>query len=200
MRMYQRRRQLTPEETARNAAERAAREAAAMTCQICGRKILANTGTIAHHGYERPYDGWQTSSCYGAKHLPFESDSKVLVQYITMLEGVQNNLVLAHANVKDELVPASFSYEKRVNPGMYPERKELVMVTVTRADFAQKRAKHEQTFVRRGYHDFEKVQASHLARIEYEQRQVLADLVHQRTRLKDWQLTHRFTGETWVKL
>lgn len=41
-------------------------------CQICARKIMANTGTIAHHGYERPGDGWQTESCMGAKYLPYE--------------------------------------------------------------------------------------------------------------------------------
>ncbi len=42
------------------------------TCQICGREIKANTGTIALHGYTRPRQGWQTASCYGAKHLPYE--------------------------------------------------------------------------------------------------------------------------------
>lgn len=42
------------------------------TCQICGRPILANTGLIAHHGYQRPGDGYQTKSCMGAKYLPYE--------------------------------------------------------------------------------------------------------------------------------
>jgi len=42
------------------------------TCQICGRAILAKTGRIAHHGYKRPGNGWQTSSCYGARHRPYE--------------------------------------------------------------------------------------------------------------------------------
>jgi len=41
-------------------------------CQICGREIKANTGVIAHHGYERPGDGWQTSSCLGARYKPYE--------------------------------------------------------------------------------------------------------------------------------
>lgn len=43
------------------------------TCQICARAIKANTGIIAHHGYQRPqYQGWQTASCDGARQLPYE--------------------------------------------------------------------------------------------------------------------------------
>ena len=41
-------------------------------CQICGRAIKANTGLIAHHGYRRPGQGWQTSSCMGARFRPYE--------------------------------------------------------------------------------------------------------------------------------
>ncbi len=46
------------------------------TCQICEREIQANNakGLIAHHGYQRPDrgSGWQTASCWGARHLPYE--------------------------------------------------------------------------------------------------------------------------------
>jgi hypothetical protein len=42
------------------------------TCQVCGRTIGAKTGMIAHHGYQRPYEGWQTASCEGARYLPYE--------------------------------------------------------------------------------------------------------------------------------
>ena len=42
------------------------------TCQICGRPIKAKDGIIAHHGYKRPGDGWQTASCAGARHKPYE--------------------------------------------------------------------------------------------------------------------------------
>ena len=57
---------------AANAAKREARKAAVRTCQICEREILANTGVIAHHGYQRPGNGWQTSSCFGARYRPYE--------------------------------------------------------------------------------------------------------------------------------
>lgn len=61
------------------------------TCQICGREIKTVRGypivavdgrgrqsaetdeTIAHHGYERPGDGWQTASCMGARWRPYEA-------------------------------------------------------------------------------------------------------------------------------
>lgn len=43
-------------------------------CQICARQIKANTGTIAHHGYTRPGDGWQTASCMSAKYLSYEEN------------------------------------------------------------------------------------------------------------------------------
>ncbi len=42
------------------------------TCQICGRDIKAKNGVIAHHGYKRPGQGWQTASCFGARFRPYE--------------------------------------------------------------------------------------------------------------------------------
>lgn len=41
-------------------------------CQICGRHIKAKLGLIAHHGYTRPGQGWQTSSCMGARYRCYE--------------------------------------------------------------------------------------------------------------------------------
>jgi len=48
------------------------------TCQICGRDIKAKKGVIAHHGYRRPGDGWQTGSCFGARHVPYEQGSDAI--------------------------------------------------------------------------------------------------------------------------
>ena len=50
----------------------AVRTQPATTCQICARPIEAGTGVIAHHGYQRPGGGWQTASCMGARHRPYE--------------------------------------------------------------------------------------------------------------------------------
>jgi hypothetical protein len=50
-----------------------------MTCQICGRAIKAGKGVIAHHGYKRPEGRYyQTASCWGARHLPYEQDCSQL--------------------------------------------------------------------------------------------------------------------------
>lgn len=54
-------------------------------CQICERAILARTGLIAHHGYERPGGGWQTPSCFGARQLPYEEDREAIPNFIAWL-------------------------------------------------------------------------------------------------------------------
>ena len=58
------------------------------TCQICEREIKANTGVIAHHGYQRPDrgSGWQTESCMGARHLPYEKSCDVIQPTIDYIE------------------------------------------------------------------------------------------------------------------
>lgn len=66
-------------------AEKAAKDKTARTCQICGRRIFAETGKIAHHGYERPGGGWQTASCRGARRLPYETDHTALDEEITFV-------------------------------------------------------------------------------------------------------------------
>jgi hypothetical protein len=62
---------------------------AAVTCQICAREIEANTGVIAHHGYQRPQygSGWQTASCMGARHLPYEVACNLLPDAITAVKA-----------------------------------------------------------------------------------------------------------------
>lgn len=53
------------------------------TCQICGREIKTvraaaggpsaqQSDVIAHHGFQRPGNGWQTSSCFGARWRSYE--------------------------------------------------------------------------------------------------------------------------------
>jgi len=57
-----------------------------MTCQVCGRKIKASSGIIAHHGYKRPYQsGWQTASCEGARYVPYEVSCERLREVTAMV-------------------------------------------------------------------------------------------------------------------
>lgn len=61
-------------------------------CQICARHILllknkSDQQVIAHHGYQRPGEGWQTASCFGARELPYEVSCDALPPYIRMVAG-----------------------------------------------------------------------------------------------------------------
>lgn len=67
------------------------------TCQICGREIKANTGLIAHHGYQRPVrgGGWQTASCFGARWRPYEVACDALPPAIEQVKAYVATMELA---------------------------------------------------------------------------------------------------------
>lgn len=69
-------------------------------CQICAREIKANTGLIAHHGYQRPGSGWQTASCDGAKQLPYEVSRDFIPVVIERYKVHQTN----QDNLADEML------------------------------------------------------------------------------------------------
>lgn len=71
---------------------------AACHCQICEREIRTVTipraalgkggddlPRIAHHGFKRPGQGWQTASCFGAKYEPYETNSDAIPIAITAI-------------------------------------------------------------------------------------------------------------------
>lgn len=62
------------------------------TCQICARQIkVTASGLIAHHGYKRPHVGWQTDSCLGARHLPYEQSRAYIPEVIEQIEKYIGN-------------------------------------------------------------------------------------------------------------
>ena len=67
-------------------------------CQICGRAIRAGNGLIAHHGYTRPGNGWQTKSCFGARYRPYEVACDALVPAI---ESISRYLGQTQATLDD---------------------------------------------------------------------------------------------------
>jgi hypothetical protein len=81
------------------------------TCQICGRQIKANTGTIAHHGYQRPGGGWQTASCMGAKYLPYEQSCDRIPAAIEAIETFISNTSAYLERIKIE--PPDFLFVER---------------------------------------------------------------------------------------
>lgn len=58
------------------------------TCQICGRSIKWKNGKIAHHGYKRPGEGWQTGSCEGAREMPLHMSRYVLGRHVEAFKGI----------------------------------------------------------------------------------------------------------------
>lgn len=62
------------------------------TCQICERAIKANTGLVAHHGYKRPGQGWQTGSCPGARALPWQVSCDLLRAHVEVVEAATAKL------------------------------------------------------------------------------------------------------------
>ena len=67
-------------------------------CQICEREIKASKGLIAHHGYQRPGDGWQTDSCMGARQLPYEESRDIIPKAI---QQINNFIGLKTAEIKE---------------------------------------------------------------------------------------------------
>lgn len=101
-------------------------------CQICARAIKAKQGLIAHHGYQRPNrgSGWQTASCLGARHPPYEV-SRDRIRYVVD-KVVKPYLAMQETSYKDWLdnPPAKIDVYKR---GVYFVKPE-VAVTYARPE------------------------------------------------------------------
>jgi hypothetical protein len=208
MRMYGRRRQISPEETAANAKARAERESASMTCQCCGRRFLANTGLMAHHGYQRPGGGWQTASCYGARHLPFEVSRDTLGDMIMALETHRDRLLVTRQEMVDEKHPLTVSYEDYSQPKAWsilrnrhahPE----VTVEFTRETFAVQMEVHKIGLTRygRSVGSFDDRKAADIAGRDGQIKRVRADIHDSQRRFDGWSQTHEWdsAAKIWVK-
>lgn len=87
-------------------------------CQICEREIKTVTiprtahGTghgslprIAHHGFKRPGQGWQTASCFGAKYEPYETNSDAIPIVIDHISKYREGQVAALATLMTDPPP-----------------------------------------------------------------------------------------------
>jgi len=184
---------------AANAAKKAAREAAAMTCQCCGGNFLANTGRVAHHGYQRPGWGWQTASCIGARELPFEVSREALGRHIKGLEEWKAGAIENGIAVKEERVGISLTFPDYSAPRVYGKRPTKTIV-VTRADFDAAKAEH--AFRNLGWNDFDTVKERDLDRRRAEVRNVSEEIKRQHARFDGWKQTHQWDKATksWIKI
>lgn len=177
------------ENAAKNAAAKSDKNKGQMTCQCCGRKHLANTGTIAHHGYQRPGGGWQTASCMGAKHLPFEVSRDRLATLIASLKDWEARAIKARAAVKAEKVSIRLTFTdysvKRDAYGKRPNKS----VDVTRETFETIKAKNNSDFVSHSWYDFDRIKEAELNYRAREIKNVRAEIKAQQERYDGWKAT-----------
>lgn len=196
--MYGRRRKLTAEEKEANRVAKLNREQASMTCQCCARRILANTGVIAHHGYERPGDGWQTSSCYGARQLPFEVDRKVLGEVIGLLQDRLVRMIEARNEVEAETMALTASYHCGYDAQHKPKYQK---VEFTRETIAEAKMWHKQPFGR-GWNDygksFDEYKTLELNSRDNQIKSLEQHIKDQQARFNGWKQTHVWAMEAWV--
>jgi len=171
-----------------------------MHCQICGRLIFANSGKIAHHGYERPGNGWQTASCEGARELPFEVSRDALGQHnegiARKLSGTRTRL----ASIEAEEV------ELRLDYMQYDEfvgrRIAKTVFGFTRANFEELKRANPLAFRSRLAWDFDQLKSLNAGEQESEIRFLERYLLDNQIRFNGWTQTHKKgdkRGE-WVKL
>lgn len=175
-------------------------EARQRTCQICGRPIFAEMGVIAHHGYQRPGDGYQTASCIGARHLPFEANKDLLELHIGHEVITLKNMVRAGDQAAAEQIPVHLSYDvehKEDGRTMYSHGRvvhDTIHFTVTRATFDEMKTAHPGYFTRMyvGRSSFDEVLKTDLARRDQMIRQQRDYLTWQKGRAAAWKLLERW--------
>ena len=177
------------------AALKVTRDKAAMTCQICARPILAESGQIAHHGYMRPGDGYQTNSCWGARQLPYEADRERLRQYLVSVLESFETAKKRREDLESESVPCRFTWEKydralgrSVTAGH---------VDATRDSFAGVKAAHASKFMQARVYSFEDLKAENVSAAARREKFYADEYKAQKARFDAWRITHKFNGATW---
>ncbi|MDA9522537.1 hypothetical protein XI06_20175 [Bradyrhizobium sp. CCBAU 11434] len=170
----------------------AAPKRGAMTCQVCGRLIFAATGSIAHHGYRRPWGGGQTSSCEGAMCAPFEANRSRLGRLIEELRADVAASLRILEDVDAERSPVLVSVADRTMPlgsdGRRPTRK----VPVTRVTFEEAKARGDVDFL---VASFDALKTSHVRGHRHAIEKLQAEIDVQTQRFEGWVPTHRWESE-----
>lgn len=195
--MYGHRRRLSAEETAANAARKEARSQAAMTCQCCFNKILANKGKIAHHGYQRPGEGWQTASCFGARELPFEVDRERLGELIVALKNHLKSLKETLIKLQNEEVAFSKDFYDRAKSKLnFGSKPVYTTLHFTRETFNQV-MKDNEVLTRNCFCNFDDVKASTIISQETRIKHITIDIKNCEKRYAEWKQTHTWSIDHW---
>jgi len=168
-----------------------------MTCQCCGRKILAKKGRIANHGYQRPGTGWQTASCAGAQQLPFEVARDTLGWLIDSMKRRREYMLETRHAVFNETAPVVFTYFEYGKNGKREEK----TLRFTRDSF---KATIDASSYRMGYYgndaQFNAFKARDLRNRDAEIRRTEEWVAEMQARFDGWQQTHKHDGELWVRI
>jgi hypothetical protein len=170
-----------------------------MHCQCCGRAIHAALGTIAHHGYQRPGDGWQTASCWGAKRLPWEVDRTVVGEVIAHLRTVLERSIEGRAEALAETISVTHRYQvydRNVRGGYIHKSIEL-----TRDTFADiLKANPDGIFTHSFDNTFDKFKKRDLENRDRKIEQLKRDIKEFTARYEGWTQTYKRDGDQWVAL
>ncbi len=182
-------------------------EAEAMECQVCARAICAKTGKIAHHGYARPGGGWQTASCYGAKHLPWEVSRDALGKLIEALEARLLRELANRADVDAERVAMPWSWKVRVQVEGQPiwrkvEEPRSAMVSRSGWDAMLAASPDNAAMFSRvnGLGTFDAAKARRLASLDSSIAMLRSDIAAFKARYASWKQTHQRAGKAWIAL
>lgn len=165
----------------------------AMTCQVCGRLIKARTGAIAHHGYQRPGFGWQTSSCMGARALPFEASRDKLAEWIEVLRDLLRRNRERQVKIENETTELAFSFF-----ALTVRREETIYLT--RDTFEASRSEHKNSFNTHSLYSFEILKARSIARAKREETQLQSEIAHQTKRHNEWRQSHVWATNHWKEI
>lgn len=172
-----------------------------MTCQCCAKKYLANLGTVAHHGYQRPGQGWQTASCGGAKCLPFEVSRERLGEVIVSLKRQREEMRNSRAEVDAEVVAINRTIEDASAPKVWSHRRHRdvfpdLVLGLTRGNIEDLRAKYSTQFLRNGIHSFDDVKARELGHRDHQINGISEYITESETRFAGWVQTHEWNEPT----
>jgi hypothetical protein len=180
-----------------------------MHCQCCGRAILANLGSIAHHGYERPDlgSGWQTASCHGAKRAPFEVDRAALGEMIGYMRAQLLRNEKHRAAIKSEKRPIVFDYESHlIGPSQYQRFGRWEKWPVVKRSFDVSRKSFEEFKVgpgrdsTYGIYDFDAYKSRHVDGLSRAIKSLKEHINEEQARFESWKATHEWKDGQWVVL
>jgi len=170
-----------------------------MHCQCCGRAIHAAKGAIAHHGYTRPGDGWQTASCFGAKYAPWEVSRLRVKDLIEHLEQVLERSIAARDAVHAETLPVTHHYQiydRRVRGGYVSKT-----LSLTRDNFAATlQSNPDNVFRHTPGITFDVFKKRDLENRDRKILQLKRDITEFNLRYDGWKQTHKREGDKWVAL